>query len=134
MTRTPRLGAGGVVAAHDLAGAAAADALVGLAAAELGDEVALGAGEAGFGRDRFCLRRSGRDGRGRIGDGRQGEAGGDECEHGEQGRDAHDVLLGSYRPGHYSLSGAPLSIPLNNSPSISAAAARIAASNAKALA
>lgn len=37
MTRTPRLVAGGVVAAHDLAGAAAADAFVLFAAGELGD-------------------------------------------------------------------------------------------------
>ena len=51
MTRAPRLVAGGVVAAHDLAGAAAADAFVGLAAGslDLGELHALGIGEAGLG-------------------------------------------------------------------------------------
>ena len=37
MTRTPRFLANGAVAAHDLAGAAAAEAFVVLAAIELGD-------------------------------------------------------------------------------------------------
>lgn len=94
MTRAPRLGAGGAVAAHDLAGSAAADALVGLAAAELGDAVALGAGEAGFGRGGFRPDGGGGMVRCWIGHGRQGEADGDERERGEQGRDAHDGLLG----------------------------------------
>ena len=51
MTRTPRLLAGGVVAAHDLAGAAAADAFVVLAACclDLGEMHALGIREAGLG-------------------------------------------------------------------------------------
>lgn len=51
MTRTPWLLAGGVVAAHDLAGAAAADAFVLLAACclDLGEMHALGLGEAGLG-------------------------------------------------------------------------------------
>ena len=42
MTGTTRLLADGVVAAHDLAGAAAADALVALAAVDLGEIHALG--------------------------------------------------------------------------------------------
>jgi len=51
MTRTPRLLAGGVVAAHDLAGAAAADAFVVLAAGclDLGEMHALCFREAGLG-------------------------------------------------------------------------------------
>ena len=49
MTRAPRFGADGPVAAHDLAGAAAAEAFVVLAAIELGDMYALCVGEAGLG-------------------------------------------------------------------------------------
>jgi len=51
MTRTPRLFAGGVVAAHDLAGAAAADAFVVLAAGclDLGELHALGIRNTGLG-------------------------------------------------------------------------------------
>ena len=51
MTRTPRLLAGGDVAAHDLAGAAAADTFVGLAASclDLGEMHALGIRNTGLG-------------------------------------------------------------------------------------
>jgi len=51
MTRTPRLLAGAVVAAHDLAGTAAADAFVVLAARclDLGEMHALGIRDAGLG-------------------------------------------------------------------------------------
>lgn len=51
MTRAPWLLAGGVVAAHDLAGAAAADAFVILAACslDLGELHALGIREASLG-------------------------------------------------------------------------------------
>ena len=55
MTRTRRIIAGGVVAADDFAGAAAADAFVRLAAGclDLGEvhALALGLGDAGFGRN-----------------------------------------------------------------------------------
>ena len=77
MARTPWFLAGGVVTAHDLAGAAAADAFVGLAAycLDLGELHALGIGEAGLGGNRFRLRSN--DGRvvyGRIGGGGQQKA------------------------------------------------------------
>ena len=51
MTRTTRLLAGGVVAAHDLAGAAAADAFVVFAACclDLGELHALGIRNTGLG-------------------------------------------------------------------------------------
>lgn len=83
MTRAPRLGACGVVAAHDLAGAAAADALVALAAVDLGELHSLCILQTGLERSGFRLGGGGPV-HGRIGDGRDGEAGGDECERGEQ--------------------------------------------------
>ena len=93
MTRTPRLGADRAVAAHDLAGAAAAETFVVLAAIELGDMVALCVGEAGLGCRRV-VQGGGEQGAGtRIGGGREGEAEGGESQQGKQGSDAHDGLL-----------------------------------------
>src|SRR3569623_61722 len=110
MTRTPRLGAGRVVAAHDLAGAAAADALVAGAAVDLGDLVALGAGEASLGGG-CIVPGGGEQGTGaRIGSGRKREESGGKSQYGEQGADAHDGLLGRSRLPHYSRSGTRLCI------------------------
>src|SRR3569623_2630574 len=85
MTRAPRLGADGAVAAHDLAGAAAAETFVVLAAIELGNMYALCVGEAGLGYGRV-VPGGGEQGAGtRIGGGRKGEEGGGESQKGEQG-------------------------------------------------
>ncbi len=104
MTRTARMRAWLAVAADDLAGAAAADAFLPLAAfrrRDLGEVRAFQVGRAGGRGDGFLLYRGGRiDRRTRIGCGGQQEKRLGERQQGKQDNrqtDIHDGLLGVMR-------------------------------------